>query len=154
MIWSACLLLAAAGLTILEVLIPSFGILAVLAATAFGFSVVTAFREDATVGWVILGAGVLLVPLAWRIGLKVLPHTPLGRRMIPAPPKPYAPLETPVAMGAIGRALTDLRPSGAVQFDTQRVDAMSHGPFLEKGATVRVIHTEGAKVIVEALPRA
>ena len=53
-------------------------------------------------------------------------------------------------LGAIGRALTPLRPSGTVQINetSERVDVITAGEFIPSGALVRVVNVRGARVEV------
>lgn len=51
-------------------------------------------------------------------------------------------------IGKHGVALTDLRPSGTALIDDERVDVVTEGGFINKGTTVKVIKTEGARVVV------
>ncbi|MBM4156057.1 MAG: serine protease [Lentisphaerae bacterium] len=51
--------------------------------------------------------------------------------------------------GADGRTATDLRPAGTAILAGRRVDVVSSGGFIARGTPVRVIRTEGARVVVE-----
>jgi len=42
-------------------------------------------------------------------------------------------------LGKVGRAVTDLRPSGTIQIDGRKVNAVSEGEFIAKGSDVLVI---------------
>ena len=48
----------------------------------------------------------------------------------------------------VGSALTVLSPVGEAEFDGQRFDVISEDGYIEKGARVRVVKTEGKKIIV------
>lgn len=50
--------------------------------------------------------------------------------------------------GRVGRATSLLRPSGVVEFDGQRVDAMSEGPQIEAGEWVKCVDVKGGRVLV------
>ena len=50
--------------------------------------------------------------------------------------------------GKEGLALTALRPSGTVDFDGKRVDAVSEGQYIVKDARVKVVKIEGIRVVV------
>lgn len=50
--------------------------------------------------------------------------------------------------GAIGTALTDLRPGGTGEFDGRRVSVATEGRFLEKDTPITVIGIEGSYVLV------
>ena len=52
-------------------------------------------------------------------------------------------------VGRRGRTITILRPSGTVRIGRERVDAVSHGDFIDKDTDIRVVQVEGTRVIVE-----
>ena len=52
-------------------------------------------------------------------------------------------------LGSKGIVLTDLRPSGIVDVDNKRIDALSRGEFIETGTPIRVVEDRGLSVIVE-----
>jgi membrane-bound ClpP family serine protease len=56
-------------------------------------------------------------------------------------------------VGRHGRAVTPLRPAGAVEFDGRRVDAVSEGVFIDAGAWVRCIEANGIKIVVRVVPK-
>ena len=62
------LTLVAFALVVLELAFPSFGLLSLMAATAYTFSLILAFREGDTLGWTLVGTGLLLLPLAFFLG--------------------------------------------------------------------------------------
>lgn len=51
-------------------------------------------------------------------------------------------------LGLTGTALTPLRPAGNATLAGDRVDVVSEGGFITKGATVKVILVEGTRVVV------
>ncbi len=53
-----------------------------------------------------------------------------------------------VHAGDVGKAATALRPSGKVRVNGETVDAVSEAEFLEKGAPVKVLSVQGARVVV------
>lgn len=60
----------------------------------------------------------------------------------------------PDLVGLEGLALTDLRPSGTALIGEERVDAVSESAWIEEGTEVRVISSEGYRVVVRAtMPR-
>jgi membrane-bound serine protease (ClpP class) len=54
-------------------------------------------------------------------------------------------------MGKEGRALTDLRPAGTVLIGEERVDAVSESEWIEDGTFVRVVSSEGYRLVVRPL---
>jgi membrane-bound serine protease (ClpP class) len=59
------------------------------------------------------------------------------------------PANEAVFPGAIGRAATDLRPSGKARFGDHLVGVVSYGSFIEKGTEVEVLETGGLKIVVK-----
>ena len=52
-------------------------------------------------------------------------------------------------IGREGVVVSDLRPSGFIEIDGVRCQAMSEGEYLKKDMKVRVIDGEGAHLIVK-----
>lgn len=61
-----------------------------------------------------------------------------------APPRPDL-------LGREGVAMTDLRPSGTVLIGDERVDAVSESEWIEDGTAVRVVSSEGYRLVVRPL---
>jgi membrane-bound serine protease (ClpP class) len=51
-------------------------------------------------------------------------------------------------IGVEGVTLTPLRPSGTIIVDDERIDAVSEGAFIPKDRKVRIVKTEGARIVV------
>jgi membrane-bound ClpP family serine protease len=50
-----------------------------------------------------------------------------------------------------GIALTILRPAGTVIINSERIDAVSEGGFIDQNAKVKVIKVEGARIVVREI---
>ncbi len=57
----------------------------------------------------------------------------------------------PDLVGREGMALTDLRPAGTVLLGEERVDAVSESAWIEEGTAVRVVSSEGYRLVVRPL---
>ncbi len=57
----------------------------------------------------------------------------------------------PDLLGREGEALTDLRPSGTVLIGEERVDAVSESAWIEEGTEVKVVSSEGYRLVVRPL---
>ncbi|MSR75003.1 MAG: hypothetical protein EXS14_06005 [Planctomycetes bacterium] len=145
------LMLVAFLLVTIECFIPSFGLLGILAATAYAFALMEAFAVEAATGWTFVGLGVVLLPLALLLGFRVLPKTPVGRALILQPPTPSKAVHA-VAVGARGQTLTDLRPAGAAEFAGSRIDVVSSGTFIAQATLIRVLSVEGTRIVVAPTP--
>jgi len=52
-------------------------------------------------------------------------------------------------IGKEGKAITILRPAGTGEFHDQRYDVVSEGSFIAADTKIRVIQTEGRRIVVE-----
>ncbi|MFH1762678.1 MAG: NfeD family protein [Gemmatimonadota bacterium] len=57
----------------------------------------------------------------------------------------------PDLLGREGIAMTDLRPSGTVLIGEERVDAVSESEWIEDGTDVRVVTSEGYRLVVRPI---
>jgi len=158
MVTAVILLAVGIVLVLLEVFIPSGGILAVLATTAIIAAIVLGFRHGTNTGFVFLGVVIVSVPVMIILGLKLFPSTPVGKKVILTPA-----VETPVQRGAAGvsdedfsrllgksgKTATALRPSGIVEIDNQRYSAVAEGEMIEKGMEIVVVRVDGNSIVVD-----
>jgi membrane-bound serine protease (ClpP class) len=59
--------------------------------------------------------------------------------------------ELEVLRNRTGKTVSPMRPSGTVEFDGKRVDAMTEGVMLDAGVWVRCLDVKGGKVIVRQM---
>lgn len=97
----------------------------------------------------------VVVAGAWVLG-KVLPRTPAYQKLIL---QASVSTERGVVVGAgrydgyvgrTGTARTALRPAGTAEFGDERLDVVTTGDLVEKGAPIRIVRVEGNRVVVEA----
>jgi membrane-bound ClpP family serine protease len=158
LLYAILLLVAFYLLLTAEFFLPSGGFLGVAAFAALIASVVIAFSQSTTAGFLVLGIALTTTPLMIFGLLKIWPHTPIGRRMLNRRPGETAarpsvrttssgtPLDQLV--GRIGTAKTDLLPSGMIAVDSDKVDAVSLGMAIDQGQKVIVTSVEAGKVHV------
>jgi membrane-bound serine protease (ClpP class) len=53
--------------------------------------------------------------------------------------------------GRVGKALSPLRPSGTVEFDGRRYDALSEGMMIDSGAWVRCVDVKAGNLVVRMM---
>lgn len=161
LLWGLGLLAAAVLLLLLDVFVPSGGMLALTSVATAAVGVVCLWRHSTT--WGLIGVLVVAVlgPAIMIFGLNVWQHTPLGRRMIGAPTEDELAAraieeekqraERLALLGAEGVALTDLRPVGVVQINGQRHDALSEASRIATGTRVRVTVVESNQIKVRPI---
>jgi membrane-bound serine protease (ClpP class) len=149
-------LLIVVGLALLvaEVFIPSGGALFIASSLCIlGGVVLTFIYGDTATGMVTLLSVFVVVPLLASLMLYLWPRTPMGKRLI-LPDQDATVAQLPVNLeleglrGRYGRALSDLRPAGVVDFDGRRVDVISEGLMVPVGAWVRCVDVRAGTVVV------
>lgn len=140
------------GLIVAEVFFPSLGMLSLLAAVALIAAVASAFAIDTGLGVNFLIAVALSVPATIVVGLKLLPRSPIGKKMIAGGlsfEASAATDERDVALvGAEGVVESVLRPAGLARIEGRRVDVVSRGEMIPAGTPVRVLEVSGNRVVV------
>jgi len=146
-------------LVFLETFIPSGGMLGFVAAASLVGAVILAFMQSGTIGWIILLIVLVCVPVLILLGLKVLPRTPFGRKLLLAAnnedsvgargkggisDEDFGPLK-----GKTGITITQLRPSGIAEIDGKRYSVISEGEVISQKSDIVVTKIEGNSIIVE-----
>ena len=137
---------------IAEIIIPSGGILGILAAGLFGYSLYIVFSQvSATSGMVFVMADLVIIPVLVYIGIKVLAKSPVTLRTRLSKTDGVTSQDTAqnAFLGMEGRTVTDLRPSGVAIIDRQRVDVVTRGEYLEKETDIVVTAVRGNQIIVK-----
>lgn len=150
-VWGLVLLAASLGLIVLEVFVPSAGIISMLAAALAIAGLVCLYRHDWVWGLIGTLGMLVLAPLAFVTGLNVMPSTPFGRKLLfgeagkqeTLPGAGHLEAELGAMIGAEGKALSDLRPVGMISIDGQRLQARSETALISSGARVRVTGVDG-----------
>ena len=151
------LLLAGIILVLLETLLPSGGILGVLATASLIGAVILGFSQSPATGWVVLLAVLICVPILVLLGLKALPKTPFGRKMILAEPQHDKGARGKAGVddenfeflkGKNGITVTALRPSGIAEIDGKRFSVVSEGEMIEPSVEIFVKEVEGNSIII------
>jgi len=153
-LWILALVVAAMVMFALEIVTPMFGLLAALGVAALAGAVWIGFNIDSTVGLLMIIACIVLTPAYLVAAVKLLPRTPLGRRLFLAKARRGSADATPEAgqhkelIGKTGTAETSLRPSGAVRIDGKRIIALSEAGTISRGEKVKVVRSEGFNIVV------
>lgn len=138
-----------------ELVLFTHGVLAMIGLGGVIIGSILLLGRDPFLGILTLLILVVIVPFGGRLAITIWPNTPIGRKFILHPPSPQSTIaETPQSLelerlrGRYGKTLSSLRPAGAVDFDGQRVDAMSEGIMIDAGQWVRCIDIRGGAAIV------
>ena len=151
------LFVAAMALIVAEIITPMFGALAVLSLGCVGWAVYLCFLISDLAGVLVLAGAMIFMPIYIILTVKLLPKTPLGRRLTlirnASPPGEGTP-EVSRLSELIGRQAavqTALRPTGMILLDQQRLPARSETGIIEPGAIVEILRIEGSQLVVREI---
>ncbi len=151
------LVLFAIGVILLlaEILLPTGGILVVAALLFFSVGVGIILRYGDTVeAAVAIGGLAIGLPAAGFVAVHAWRRMSIGSSLdataAGAVPQSGA-AELEALKGRTGKTASPLRPSGTVEFDNRRVDAMTEGMMLDAGVWVKCVGVRGTTVIVRQL---
>lgn len=143
--------LVAVAVVFAEIFIPSGGLLGLIAAGLFGYSVFVVFTDiSATAGGLFLAVDIIGLPFLIYWGLQMLARSPATLSQTLSSQKGVI-SQNPRLESFInqkGEALADLRPSGPALINNQRVDVVSRGEYIEKGSEIIVVKVTGNQVVV------
>ncbi len=144
--------LAGIGIIIAEIIIPSGGILSILAVGIFAYSLFMVFTTVSVFsGMVFLIADLIMIPALIILGLKFIARSPVTLRETLS--REHGVISQAEEMdrylGLEGTALTDLRPAGMALLDGQRTDVVTRGEYLEKGTPIIVVKITGNQIVVK-----
>jgi membrane-bound serine protease (ClpP class) len=151
LIFPIILQLAGVAVIIAEIILPSFGILSVLALSVFAYSLFFVFTEvSKTAGIAFAAADLVLIPVLVITGLKLLARSPVTLRKTLSSEEGVSsqPHELDRYKEKEGTAITDLRPAGTAVIEGKRVDVVTRGEYIEKESAVLVVAVTGNQIIV------
>lgn len=137
---------------IAEIIIPSGGILSLLAVGVFGYSLFIVFNQVSTsAGMAFIMADIIAIPILVYFGIKILAKSPatLRAKLSKSDGVTSQDLQQNDYLGMEGRAITDLRPSGVAIINQNRVDVVTRGEYLEKQTEIIVLAVRGNQIIVK-----
>jgi membrane-bound serine protease (ClpP class) len=136
---------------IAEIILPSGGILSVLAAGIFAYSLYIVFHDiSVSVGFIFVTADVIMIPILVIVGLKLLAKSPVTLRKTLSSEDGVTSQSSDLNefLGMDGIAVTDLRPAGVAVINGKRVDVVSRGEYLDKNTRIIVSSVTGNQIIV------
>lgn len=158
LVWGFLLLGIALLMVVIEIFVPTAGMLGLGSLVVAGLGVVCLFR--AGLNWGLGGVLSVMVtgPIVFFYGLKVYRNTAIGRMMTSADADAVAAEARDVELAAMrererlmgleGVVVTELRPVGVVELEGRRYDALSETTLVRAGTRVRVTLVEPSQVRV------
>lgn len=163
--WAIILLILGLGFLILEILIPSGGILGTITAVLMVSSISCAwtawYSKTPVAFWAFLAVLAAGIPASIFGALKALPYTPLAGTVLLKPPKAdeLTPFQQEISklrelVGQLGTTVTVLNPSGIVIVAGERLQALTQGMMIAAQASVVVIDVRGVNLVVREASQA
>lgn len=144
--------LAGIGIIIAEIIIPSGGILSILAVGIFAYSLYMVFSNISIfAGMVFLTVDIITIPILIIMGLKFIAHSPVTLRETLSREGGVTSQAEDMDqyLGLEGIALTDLRPAGMALLNDMRTDVVTRGEYLNKGTSIIVIKITVNQIVVK-----
>ncbi|MCD6404634.1 MAG: hypothetical protein J7M19_02280 [Planctomycetes bacterium] len=151
------ILLLVAGLLLLlmEIFIPSHGLLTVGAVASLGAGLFFAFGRSVPFG---IGAFIIvaiLLPLEIAFGVKLFPKTWMGRKIMLRARQKTAREERSSAAGLFalegkeGVTISACHPAGVADIEGARVDVVAQGMMIDADRPIIVVRVKGNRVVVK-----
>ena len=140
---------------IVEILLPTVGLLAGLGVAAMLYSIVLALGGDigalAALGIALVIAVVLFLLIVSRLPSSRLWNKIVLQKSSRTEEGYVSAAERSDLVGKTGEVLTELRPSGTARIDGRPVDVISEGAFIQKGKSIVVLSVNGSRVVVREM---
>lgn len=145
-----------------EFLLPTGGLLGVIAVAALTTALVLAFKFSTTAGICVSIFIAISSPFFIMFLIRIWPNTPVGKRMLnlsrgqtTQPPSKTTSSGTPLdqLVGQHGIAKTNLLPSGLVMINGEKVDAVSSGMPIDAGSQIIVVKIDTGHMQVRELSK-
>jgi len=149
---SVVLFIIGVALLIVELFVPSFGILGILGASALVAGVATAAYDTGnavvSLGFAFIVAILIAGVFAYVFRRKGIWNKFILRERLTTEEGFVSAAAKPELTGREGSALTPLRPSGTIEIDGERIDAVTDGEFIDGGRRIVIVKVEGTRVVV------
>jgi membrane-bound ClpP family serine protease len=155
--WPSVFLAMGLLLLLVEVFIPSGGMIGLGAIACLVLCLWYAFAQSLALGATFMLIDLVALPVTVGLAFSLWSRTPVGRKFFLRPPAPeeiavsHTDHHLDQTVGQVGRTLTPLRPCGHVEIDGRRLDALAEDGFVPADILVRVIRTRSGQLVVRAL---
>ena len=144
------------GVIVLELFVPSAGILGLVAGGLLISSVVMAFKSSVTAGTAVLVGIAAGLPFLIGLWAKWWPKTPLGKLIMigrqtedQVLPQTEQYVDYKKLKGQLGIAKTKMLPSGIIIVNDRKYDAVSDGFPIEAGQPIKITSVKGTRLYVQ-----
>ncbi len=148
---TAAITLLAIGLILLfcEVLLPGM-ILGMLSLLCLGGSIAAGYMNT-DYGHIFLGINLASICTFAIWFVVCFPNSKFGKKLSTDSTVGDLGIDHSLLVNKTGTTFTDLRPSGKATIDDKRLNVVTEGTFIEKDNPIRVISTEGNRIVVRKI---
>ena len=156
-IFAIFLYFVSAALLIIEVFVPSGGLISICSFGCLIAGVSIFFRYSIMAGWIGIGIALVMIPTVVIIAYRIFPRTRFGKSVTLTPSERHAGdaiPDTEELKGLVGKegvVYTPLRPVGTCEFSGEKIECMAESGYVEKGKKVKVIEVESTRVTVRVV---
>lgn len=156
-VFAVFLYFACAALLVIEVFVPSGGLISVCALGCLIGGLMIFFDASYMVGWIGIVVALVMIPTVLVIAYRMFPSTKFGKAVTLDPPDRQKGDAIPDTdkleqmLGAEGAVTSPLRPVGMCDFSGQRLECVAESGYVDNGKKVKVIHVEGSQLTVRTI---
>jgi len=156
-VFAVFLYFACAVLLVIEVFVPSGGLISICALGCLIGGLMIFFRTSYTAGWIGIVVALIMIPSVLIIAYRMFPKTRFGKAVTLTPPDRQKGDAIPDTnkleqlLGAEGAVISPLRPVGMCDFSGQRLECVAESGYVDNGKKVKVIHVEGSQLTVRTI---
>jgi len=146
-----CLLLGA-GLMIVEVFVPGFGLPGIMGIVLIGAGAVMAGAYHgamAAVAVLLVTIAVLAMLISWLMRRASSGELPHGDLFLKEREELHTQQDMQVLVGKVGMTTSVLRPAGIADFDGVRLNVVTEGGFIERDMPVEIVSVQGTRIVVK-----
>ena len=146
-------MLPGAGLIILEVFLPGFGLPGISGALLIAvgtFIAATHYGVLAAVAMLLVFIALLALVVSWI--LHMMSRSGVRYEIfLHEKEELHVNKDMQVLLGRRGKTTSVLRPAGIADFDGVRLNVVTEGGFVEKGCAVEIIKADGSSIVVRSV---
>ncbi|MBQ7785518.1 MAG: hypothetical protein IJ381_05160 [Clostridia bacterium] len=146
-------MLPGAGLIILEVFLPGFGLPGISGALLIAvgtFIAATHYGVLAAVAMLLVFIALLALVVSWI--LHMMSRSGVRSEIfLHEKEELHVNKDMQVLLGRRGKTTSVLRPAGIADFDGVRLNVVTEGGFVEKGCAVEIIKADGSSIVVRSV---
>lgn len=156
-VFAVFLYFACAALLVIEVFVPSGGLISICALSCLIGGLMIFFNASYTVGWIGIVVALIMIPTVLIVAYRMFPKTRFGKAITLSPPDRQKGDAIPDTnkleqlLGAEGAVISPLRPVGMCDFSGQRLECVAESGYVDNGKKVKVIHVEGSQLTVRTI---